>query len=133
MSESKVGNADTNEEENPHPWPHIGSMFTVVKVRESSYIMRCLLCLPKQIGACLSFRLHMTELSSLHCETRISVSSHLVFLTLRCKGELFLLYTIEVMDEAKAYSTRSSFVEFSCFEFFLCAQLYSAPQEPTNR
>ncbi|KAF7691833.1 hypothetical protein HF521_010800 [Silurus meridionalis] len=48
MSESTVGNADTNEEENPHPWPHIQSMFTLLKVRESSYIMRCLLCLPKQ-------------------------------------------------------------------------------------
>ena len=46
MSESSVGNADTEEEE--HPWPHIESMFTLVKVRNSSYTMRCLLCLPKQ-------------------------------------------------------------------------------------
>uniref|UniRef100_A0A8D0A9S2 HAT C-terminal dimerisation domain-containing protein n=1 Tax=Sander lucioperca TaxID=283035 RepID=A0A8D0A9S2_SANLU len=30
------------------PWPHIEIMFTLVKVRNSSYIMRCLLCLPKQ-------------------------------------------------------------------------------------
>ncbi|KAK6329116.1 hypothetical protein J4Q44_G00010940 [Coregonus suidteri] len=48
MSELAVGNADTDEEEHPHPWPHIESMFTLVKVRKNSYIMRCLLCLPKQ-------------------------------------------------------------------------------------
>ncbi|ROL47029.1 hypothetical protein DPX16_20681 [Anabarilius grahami] len=46
MSQSTIGNADTGEEE--HPWPHIESMFTLVKVRNSSYILRCLLCLPKQ-------------------------------------------------------------------------------------
>ncbi|KAK6293773.1 hypothetical protein J4Q44_G00360990 [Coregonus suidteri] len=48
MSELAVGNADSDEEEHPHPWPHIESMFTLVKVRKNSYIMRCLLCLPKQ-------------------------------------------------------------------------------------
>ena len=38
-----------SEDEQPHPWPHIQSMFDLKNYKENSYIMRCLLCAPKQV------------------------------------------------------------------------------------
>ena len=34
-------------EEGDHPWPYLESMFSFVEVKDNSYRMKCLLCLPK--------------------------------------------------------------------------------------
>ncbi|XP_034534155.1 uncharacterized protein LOC117808543 [Notolabrus celidotus] len=40
---------DSQSEEVEHPWPHIQSMFTLQTTKKNSYIMRCHLCLPKNV------------------------------------------------------------------------------------
>ena len=34
-------------DEDQHPWPYLREMFSYVGVKDSSYRMKCLLCLPK--------------------------------------------------------------------------------------
>lgn len=35
--------------EDEHPWPYLAKMFAFVGIKDSSYKMKCLLCLPKNM------------------------------------------------------------------------------------
>ncbi|KAL3983521.1 oligodendrocyte myelin glycoprotein [Sarotherodon galilaeus] len=43
-----MATVSANTEQDKHPWPHMQSMFRFKGVQKDSYIMRCLLCEPKQ-------------------------------------------------------------------------------------
>ncbi|KAM8721904.1 uncharacterized protein AB9X84_004672 isoform 2-T3 [Acanthopagrus schlegelii] len=38
---------DDNDDDDEHPWPYLRGMFSYIGVKDSSYRMKCLLCLPK--------------------------------------------------------------------------------------
>ena len=36
-----------DDDDDEHPWPYLRGMFSYIGVKDSSYRMKCLLCLPK--------------------------------------------------------------------------------------
>uniref|UniRef100_A0A673A804 BED-type domain-containing protein n=2 Tax=Sphaeramia orbicularis TaxID=375764 RepID=A0A673A804_9TELE len=50
MAKAKACDSDMDDTEDvEHPWPHIETMFALQCVKKNSYLMRCQLCLPKQV------------------------------------------------------------------------------------
>lgn len=55
---ASTSSTTTNEGEpqsDEHPWPYLSAMFSYSDVKDSSYRMKCLLCLPKNVEI-LSYR-----------------------------------------------------------------------------
>lgn len=61
------------ELDDDHPWPYLNTMFSYVDVKDSSYRMKCLLCLPKNVEI-LSYKNSPSNLKK-----HIEVSSTLMF------------------------------------------------------
>ncbi|KAK9515925.1 hypothetical protein VZT92_026523 [Zoarces viviparus] len=47
MEASATPATNDGGDEDQHPWPYLRGMFSYVGVKDSSYRMKCLLCLPK--------------------------------------------------------------------------------------
>jgi len=52
---------DSDEDNVIHPWPYLKEMFLYIGSKDSSYRMKCLLCLPKKTEI-LSFKNSLSNL-----------------------------------------------------------------------
>lgn len=72
-SESATGEPPAGDE---NPWPYLNTMFEFLGVKDSSYRMKCMLCLPKDVEI-LSYRNSPSNLKK-----HIEVTSYEIVITL---------------------------------------------------